>query len=76
LYKEAVTIIAFCIAFVSMCVAVLTVWRVKKQISEISDALEDIKKGNGNRMKLTRETLEEMAAVAIQMVDSATIALG
>ena len=43
MYKEAVTIIAFCIAFVSMCVAVLTVWRVKKQISEISDALEDMK---------------------------------
>ena len=58
MYKEAVTIIAFCIAFVSMCVAVLTVWRVKKQISEISDALEDIKNGNGNRRILAETSLE------------------
>ena len=31
------------------------------------------KKGKENRMKLTREILEEMAAVAIQTVDSATL---
>ena len=68
LYKEAVTIIAFCIAFVSMCVAVLTVWRVKKQISEISDALEDIKNGNGNR-RILAETHELAAPLAYVLND-------
>ena len=68
LYKEAVTIIAFCIAFVSMCVAVLTVWRVKKQISEISDALEDIKNGNGNR-RILAETHELVAPLAYALND-------
>ena len=68
MYKEAVTIIAFCIAFVSMCVAVLTVWRVKKQISEISDALEDIKNGNGNR-RILAETHEFVAPLAYAIND-------
>ena len=68
MYKEAVTIIAFCIAFVSMCVAVLTVWRVKKQISEISDALEDIKNGNGNR-RILAETHELAAPLAYALND-------
>jgi signal transduction histidine kinase len=68
LYKEAVTIIAFCITFVSMCVAVLTVWRVKKQISEISDALEDIKNGNGNR-RILAETHELVAPLAYALND-------
>ena len=68
MYKEAVTIIAFCITFVSMCVAVLTVWRVKKQISEISDALEDIKNGNGNR-RILAETHELVAPLAYALND-------
>ena len=68
MYKEAVTIIAFCIAFVSMCVAVLTVRRVKKQISEISDALEDIKNGNGNR-RILAETHELVAPLAYAIND-------
>ena len=68
MYKEAVTIIVFCIAFVSMCVAVLTVWRVKKQISEISDALEDIKNGNGNR-RILAETHELVAPLAYALND-------
>ena len=68
MYKEAVTIIVFCIAFVSMCVAVLTVWRVKKQISEISDALEDIKNGNANR-RILAETHELVAPLAYALND-------
>jgi len=68
LYTEAVTIIAFGIAFVSVCVAVLTVWRVKKQISEISDALEDIKNGNGNR-RILAETHELAAPLAYVLND-------
>ncbi len=68
MYTEAVTIIAFGIAFVSVCVAVLTVWRVKKQISEISDALEDIKNGNGNR-RILAETHELAAPLAYVLND-------
>ena len=68
MYTEAVTIIALGIAFVSMCVAVLTVWRVKKQISEISDALEDIKNGNGNR-RILAETHELVAPLAYALND-------
>ena len=51
-----------------MCVAVLTVWRVKKQISEISDALEDIKNGNGNR-RILAETHELAAPLAYVLND-------
>ncbi|NBI86798.1 sensor histidine kinase [Lachnospiraceae bacterium] len=51
-----------------MCVAVLTVWRVKKQISEISDALEDIKNGNGNR-RILAETHELVAPLAYALND-------
>ena len=68
MYTEAVTVIAFGIVFVSMCVAVLTVWRVKKQISEISDALEDIKNGNGNR-RILAETHELVAPLAYALND-------
>ena len=68
MYTEAVTIIALGIAFVSVCVAVLTVWRVKKQISEISDALEDIKNGNGNR-RILAETHELAAPLAYVLND-------
>ncbi len=68
MYTEAVTIIALGIAFVSVCVAVLTVWRVKKQISEISDALEDIKNGNGNR-RILAETHELVAPLAYVLND-------
>ena len=56
------------IAVVSMCVAVLTVRRVKKQISEISDALEDIKNGNGNR-RILAETHELVAPLAYALND-------
>lgn len=68
MYTETVTIIAFGIAVVSMCVAVLTVRRVKKQISEISDALEDIKNGNGNR-RILAETHELVAPLAYALND-------
>lgn len=68
MYTEAITMIAFGIAVVSMCVAVLTVRRVKKQISEISDALEDIKNGNGNR-RILAETHELVAPLAYALND-------
>lgn len=68
MYTEAVIMIAYGIAFVSACVAVLTVRRVKNQISEVSDALEDIKNGNGNR-RILAETHELAAPLAYAIND-------
>lgn len=46
---ETFAVIALIIAFIVVCGAVFTVRRVKRQIAEMSDALEDVKNGNGNR---------------------------
>ena len=43
MYTEAVTMIALSVAFASVCGAVFIVRRVKKQLLEMSDALEDVK---------------------------------
>jgi len=68
LYTEAVIIIALGVAFASVCGFFLTVRRVKKQILEISDALEDIKNGNGNR-RILSETHELVAPLAYEIND-------
>ena len=60
MYTETVTVIALMIAFVSVGWAVFTVRRVKKQILEMSDVLEDVKNGNGNRRILSE--IHELAA--------------
>ncbi len=68
MYTEAVIIIALGVAFASVCGFFLTVRRVKKQILEISDALEDIKNGNGNR-RILSETHELVAPLAYEIND-------
>lgn len=68
MYTEAVTMIALGVAFVSLCGAVFIVRRVKKQILEISDALEDIKNGNGNR-RILSETHELVSSLAYEIND-------
>lgn len=68
MYSEIVTVIALMTAFVSVCWAVFTVRRVKRQISEMSDALEDIKNGNGNR-RILSETHELAAPIAYKIND-------
>lgn len=45
MFTEAIIVIGIVIVLFSVCSSALTVRRVKKQISEISDALEDIKMG-------------------------------
>ena len=65
---ETVTVIALMIAFVSVGWAVFTVRRVKKQILELSDILEDIKNGNGNR-RILSETHELVSPLAYKMND-------
>lgn len=53
MYMEAVTIIALMIAIIAVCGSVFTVRRVKGQIAEMTDVLEDVKNGNGNRRILS-----------------------
>ena len=68
MYTEAVIVIEIVIVLLSVCSSVRTVRRVKKQISEISDALEDIKNGNGNR-RILAETHELIAPLAYAIND-------
>ena len=68
MYSEAIIVIGIVIVLLSVCSSALTVRRVKKQISEISDALEDIKNGNGNR-RILAETHELIAPLAYAIND-------
>lgn len=68
MYSEAIIVIGIVIVLLSVCSSALTVRRVKKQISEISDALEDIKNGNGNR-RILAETHELVAPLAYAIND-------
>jgi len=68
MYTETVTVIVLSIAFASVVWAVFTVQHVKKQILEMSDALKDIKSGNGNR-RILSETHELVAPLAYEIND-------
>lgn len=68
MFTEAIIVIGIVIVLLSVCSSALTVRRVKKQISEISDALEDIKNGNGNR-RILAETHELIAPLAYAIND-------
>ena len=68
MYTETVTMIALGVAFASVCGAVFIIQRVKKQLLEMSDALEDVKNGNGNR-RILSETHELVAPLAYVIND-------
>ena len=68
MFTEAIIVIGIVIVLFSVCSSARTVRRVKKQISEISDALEDIKNGNGNR-RILAETHELIAPLAYAIND-------
>ena len=68
MFTEAVIVIGIVIVLFSVCSSVWTVRRVKKEISEISDALEDIRNGNGNR-RILAETHELVAPLAYAIND-------
>lgn len=65
---ETFAVIGIVIALFSICVAVLTVRRTKTQILEMSDILEDIKNGNGNR-RILAEIHELTAPLAYSIND-------
>ncbi len=68
MHLETFAIVETAIVFISVCCTVLIVRRVRKQILEMVDVLEDVKNGNGNRRILTA-TNELVAPLAYVMND-------
>ena len=63
---ELVIVISILIAVISVFVSCLTIRRAKRQISEMTDALADIKNGNGNRRILSADN-ELVAPIAYEI---------
>ena len=63
---EAVIFLSIIIALFSILVSCFAIRRVKKQISEITDALIDVKNGNGNR-RILSATNELVAPLAYEI---------
>ena len=68
MYMELATIISIIIATLSVLIAWLIIRRVKRQIAEMTDALADVKNGNGNRRVLSA-TNELVASLAYEIND-------
>lgn len=68
MYIEIVIMIIIAAVLFPVCSSLLIVRRVKKQILEMVDALEDVKKGNGNR-RILSETHELVAPLAYEIND-------
>lgn len=68
MYPEFIAAISAVIAVVSVLASGLLLRRVKKQIAEMSDALVDVKNGNGNRRILSAEH-ELTAPIAYEIND-------
>ena len=68
MHLEIFAIVETVIVFISVSCAVLIVRRVRKQILEMADVLEDVKNGNGNR-RILSATNELVAPLAYAMND-------
>lgn len=68
MYTETMIVIGIVVVLFSVCSSVLTVRRVKKQILEMADTLEDVKNGNGNR-RILSEMHELTAPLAYEIND-------
>ena len=68
MYTETIVMIGAAIVLFSVCGSILAIRRVKKQISEMVDILEDVKNGNGNR-RILSETHELSASLAYAIND-------
>ena len=68
MHAETMIVLGAAIVLFSVCGAVLTVRRVKKQILEMKEILEDVKNGNGNR-RILAETHELTAPLAYEIND-------
>ena len=65
---EFLVLISVAIAVISVLICSLVIRRVKVQINEMLDALEDIKAGNGNR-RILSATDELTASIAYEVND-------
>ena len=63
---EAIIFLSIIIAPFSIFISYLVIRRVKKQIAEITDALADVKNGNGNR-RILSATNELVAPLAYEI---------
>lgn len=68
IFMELVAAVSVIITIISVLTSCLIVKRVKKQISEMSDALADVKNGNGNRRILSAAN-ELIAPLAYEIND-------
>lgn len=68
MYRELITILSIAVAVLSVLVSFFIVRRVKKQLSEMSEALTDVKDGNGNR-RILSEAHELTAPIAYEIND-------
>lgn len=66
MFAEAFAVVSLGVAFVAVFVAASMLRRAKKQIGEMSEALEDIRNGNGNR-RILSDTHELAAPVAYEI---------
>lgn len=74
---EAIIFLSIIITLFSIFVSCLVIRRVKKQIAEITDALADVKNGNGNRriLSATNELVAPLAYEINEIVVSCLISL-
>ncbi len=65
---EIIVFLSIMIAVVAVLTSIVLIRRVKKQIAEMTDALVDVKNGNGNR-RILSATNELTAPLAYQLVE-------
>lgn len=68
MYADMIVLTGAVISLFFVCGSVFLIRRVKRQISEMVDALEDVKNGNGNR-RILSETHELVAPLAYHIND-------
>lgn len=68
MYRELITILSIAVAVLSLLSSFFIVRRVKKQLSEMSEVLMDVKDGNGNR-RILSEAHELTAPIAYEIND-------
>lgn len=68
MYTEIIIMIVIAAVLFPVCSSMFIIRRVKKQILEMVDALEDVKNGNGNR-RILSETHELVAPLAYEIND-------
>ena len=68
MYRELITVLSIAVAVLSVLASFIIVRRVKKQLSEMSEALTDVKDGNGNR-RILSEAHELTAPIAYEIND-------